>query len=298
MSNVVLHTDNLTKHYKDVKAVNNLSISVERGTILGILGPNGSGKTTTLGMILSVINNTSGTYSWFGNGQVSENRKRIGAVLEYPNFYPYLSATQNLVIVAKIKGIEAPEEQIEANLRMVNLYERRVSKFKTFSLGMKQRLAIASALMGDPEVLVFDEPTNGLDPQGMAEVRELIVKIASSGKTIIISSHVLDEIEKICSHVAILKEGNLLRYGPIENITRQQKQVAIMGEDMEGIRRVIESNPDIEISSMTEQELILNIAESMSNAALNKLFFDNGIVLSGIRSSKKSLEQQFIEIVK
>ena len=163
MSNTILEIKGLSKKYRKVKALDQLNLTVEKGMIFGILGPNGSGKTTTLGILLGVINASGGNFSWFGNGEKDDNRERIGALLETPNFYPYLSAEKNLRIVARIKKLSNVEERIEKVLKSVNLFERKTSKFKTFSLGMKQRLAIASALLNDPEVLVLDEPTNGLD---------------------------------------------------------------------------------------------------------------------------------------
>ena len=207
----VLTISGLQKNYGKIHAVNDLSLSVERGSVYGILGPNGSGKTTTLAIILGVVNSNGGSYSWFGNENSKNDRKRIGAILEQPLFYPYLTAEKNLQIVASIKGVEYSD--IERVLKIVELFERKDSKFRTFSYGMKQRLAIASALLGNPEVLIFDEPTNGLDPKGIAEIRELIIKIAKQGITILLASHLLDEVQKTCSHVAVLKSGKKLYEG-------------------------------------------------------------------------------------
>jgi len=208
----VLSVKNLTKKFKRV-VVNNISFDVERGNVYGLLGPNGSGKSTTFGMLLSTINPTSGDWFWFGKkGTDPETLKRIGAIIEQPNFYPYLSAETNLKIVAEIKG--TPSARIDEVLNMVKLLERKKDKFKTFSLGMKQRLAIASALLNNPEVLILDEPTNGLDPEGIIQIREIIGSIAQQGITIIIASHLLDEIEKAHPDVfnillQILDEGHV-----------------------------------------------------------------------------------------
>ncbi|MFB0924859.1 MAG: ATP-binding cassette domain-containing protein, partial [Vicingaceae bacterium] len=210
----ILNINGISKSYGKVKALNNLSLKINQGEIYGILGPNGSGKTTTLGIILDVLNADSGSFSWNEQENSKYDRKKIGSLLETPNFYPYLSARQNLSIVCKIK--EVSESEVDRVLSLVDLISRANSKFKTFSLGMKQRLAIASALLGDPEVLVLDEPTNGLDPQGIAEIRTIILDLAAAGKTIIMASHILDEVEKTCSHVAVLKLGNLLTFGPIQ----------------------------------------------------------------------------------
>src|SRR5688572_16709681 len=213
----VLRIDNLTKNYRKVKALDNVSFEVPPKTVFGILGPNGSGKTTLLGIVMDVIKASGGTYAWAGGDREAHDvRKTIGTLLETPNFYHYLSGEKNLRIAAKIKG--RGEEDIEKVLKMVNLYERRTSKFNTYSLGMKQRLAIASSMLGDPDILVFDEPTNGLDPAGIAEIRELMRELSAQGKTIIMASHILDEVEKVCSHVAIIQKGVLKTVGTVHDV--------------------------------------------------------------------------------
>ena len=203
----VLQIDNISKSYGVVRALNNVSFSVPKGTVFGILGPNGSGKTTLLGIVMDVLKASGGSYSWDGKPSTEEIRKQLGTLLETPNFYHYMSAEDNLKIAARIKG--RGEDDIEKVLHLVNLYQRKSSKFSTYSLGMKQRLAIASTLLGDPDILVFDEPTNGLDPAGIAEIRELIKDLNRKGKTIIMASHILDEVEKVCTHVAIIQKGVL-----------------------------------------------------------------------------------------
>lgn len=208
----ILTLKNLDKKFGRVHAVNNLSFDIKKGNVYGILGPNGSGKSTTLGIILNVVNKTSGEFSWF-NGDLSTHQalKKVGAIIERPNFYPYMTAVQNLSLICKIKGVSS--EKIEEKLKIVNLYQRRNSKFSTFSLGMKQRMAIASALLNDPEILILDEPTNGLDPQGIHEIRQIIQQVAKNGTTILLASHLLDEVEKVCSHVVVIREGiKLYRY--------------------------------------------------------------------------------------
>lgn len=288
----------MSKQYKDVKALDNLDLQVEQGTVFGLLGPNGSGKTTTLGILLGVIKQKSGNYSWFGNNDATENRKKIGALLETPNFYPYLSAVRNLEIVAKIKNIDNPTSQIESVLKEVNLLERKNSKFRTFSLGMKQRLAIASTLLGDPEILVLDEPTNGLDPQGIAEIRELILKIAKNDKTIIIASHILDEIEKVCSHVAILKFGKLIKQGTIDEIIGDENYIIVASKDMIKMTQIIDSNENIDVFKASERELIIKVDKDMTAEDVNQFFFDKGLVLSQLKVYTQSLETQFLEIIK
>ena len=206
--NKVLEIHQLTKRFGSFTAVNNISFSVEKGNVYGLLGPNGSGKSTTLGMILNAINPTAGSWKWFDQNPDNNSLKRIGAIIESPKFYPYLSAQKNLEIVADIK--EASHSKIDEKLELVGLISRKKDKFQHFSLGMKQRLAIAAALLNDPEVLILDEPTNGLDPQGIIQIRELIIKIAEQGTTIILASHLLDEVEKVCSHVVVLNQGKML----------------------------------------------------------------------------------------
>ena len=298
MSTTILEINKLSKKYKDVLALDSLSLKVEKGTVFGLLGPNGSGKTTTLGILLGVLRQSTGSYSWFENGDATENRLRIGALLETPNFYPYLSAVRNLEIVAKIKKLNNPSERIDSVLKIVNLYQRKESNFKTYSLGMKQRLAIAAAILNDPEVLVLDEPTNGLDPQGIAEIRELIITISKEGKTIIIASHILDEIEKVCTHAAILKFGNLIRQGTIEEIIGGDNFVIIAANDMALAKTAIDENPQIEISKTTETEITIKVSKEMTTEMINQYFFDKGIVLSKLKSHSESLEKQFLEIIK
>lgn len=214
----ILSLKNLDKKFGQVHAVNNLSFDIQKGNVYGILGPNGSGKSTTLGIILNVVNRTSGEFSWFdGKLSTHEALKKVGAIIERPNFYPYMTAAQNLRLICKIKGISA--NKIDEKLKVVNLFERRDSKFRTFSLGMKQRLAIASALLNDPEILILDEPTNGLDPQGIHEIRQIITEIASSGTTILLASHLLDEVEKVCSHVVVIRNGIKLYSGSVDEMT-------------------------------------------------------------------------------
>lgn len=297
MSEVILEIRNLHKKYRDVVAVESLSLTVERGQVFGLLGPNGSGKTTTLAIVLGALNATSGTFSWFGNGTGAENRRNIGALLETPNFYPYLNAEDNLEVVARIKGMTNYGPAIQRVLERVNLWERRKSKFRTFSLGMKQRLAIASALLNDPEVLVLDEPTNGLDPLGIAEMRNLIQEIAKEGKTIIIASHILDEVEKICTHVAIMRFGKLLQVGEIADIMSQERRYLIKADDLQKLLKGLEGLPEIHAVKEHEQELMISVSDQFRAAELNKQLAEKAIYLSGIREYRKNLETTFLEIV-
>ncbi|MFC5269662.1 ABC transporter ATP-binding protein [Adhaeribacter terreus] len=291
----VLEIQGLSKNYGSVAALQNVSFSVPQGSIYGLLGPNGSGKTTTLGIVLDVLNASSGSFQWFGQPYSSASKRRIGAILETPNFYPYLSAYKNLQIVADIK--KADHREIEKVLDITGLLQRRNSPFKSFSLGMKQRLALAAALLGNPEVLVLDEPTNGLDPQGIADVRELIRKIASEGKTIIIASHLLDEVEKVCSHVAVLQKGVLKAAGPVSEILAQQDQVLVSVAQTEIALSLLKTLPFVENIIPEREWLKLTLKQGFSSADVNRSLFENNLVASQLVVRKKSLESQFLEIV-
>ncbi|RDV13749.1 ATP-binding cassette domain-containing protein [Pontibacter diazotrophicus] len=293
---VILDIDNLSKRFGSIQAVNNLSIKVEQGSIYGILGPNGSGKTTTLGMVLDVIRPTSGSFTWFGQAITRSTKQRVGALLETPNFYPYLTARKNMEIVAAIKGVD--NANINSVLQLVGLEEREHTTFKGFSLGMKQRLAIASALLNNPEVLVLDEPTNGLDPEGIAEIRELILKIASEGKTIILASHLLDEVEKVCTHVAVLQGGVLRAEGPVSTILSAKDQIIISAPDTARVLEVLRQLPFVEKFQPNRELVHLTLQDNFSSADVNKAMFNAGIVLAQLTVRRKSLEAQFLEIIK
>ena len=292
----ILSLKNLDKKYGAVHAVNNLSFDIQKGNVYGILGPNGSGKSTTLGIILNVVNRTSGDFSWF-NGRLSthEALKKVGAIIERPNFYPYMTATQNLALICKIKGISA--EKINEKLTTVNLFERRDSKFSTFSLGMKQRLAIASALLNDPEILILDEPTNGLDPQGIHEIREIIKNIASNGTTILLASHLLDEVEKVCSHVVIIREGVKLYSGRVDEMTASYGLLELKIDKKENeLIKLLEEHEAIEKITKEHETLFATLKREISSTEINTYLFEKGLVLSHLVKRKPSLEQQFLDL--
>jgi ABC-type multidrug transport system ATPase subunit len=292
----VLQTQTLSKHYGRIKAIQELGLRVEKGQIFGILGPNGSGKTTTLGIVLGIIRASSGSYSWFGREEGQEDRRNIGALLETPNFYPFLSAMDNLRIVAHIK--KASDAKLEELLELVHLAHRKNDPFRTYSLGMKQRLAIASALVGDPDVLIFDEPTNGLDPQGIAEVRNTLQTIAQRGHTIIMASHILDEVEKICSHVGILKSGRLLATGPVGAILSNDQILEIGAQDPAALRELAASLPKVNQVTTKGSLLELTVDPDFEAAEINRAAFEKGIVLTHLLIKQRSLEEEFLEITK
>lgn len=291
----ILTVTNLTKKFGHLTAVKDLSFSIEKGSVYGLLGPNGSGKSTTLGIVLNVVNKTSGSFSWFdGKASTHEALKKVGAIIERPNFYPYMSAVQNLKLVCRIK--EVPEDRIEEKLKLVGLWERRDSNFRTFSLGMKQRLAIASALLNDPEILILDEPTNGLDPQGIHQIRELIKQIASRGTTILLASHLLDEVEKVCSHVVILRKGENLYAGTVDGMLASHGYFELRAADADALRRFLEAHGGFSGVEAENGMLTAYLAQPMEAEALNRLCFENNIVLSHLVKRKESLEQQFLTI--
>jgi ABC-2 type transport system ATP-binding protein len=292
----ILSLKNLDKKYGHIHAVNNLSFDIQRGNVYGILGPNGSGKSTTLGIILNVVNRTSGEFSWF-NGELSthEALKKVGAIIERPNFYPYMTANQNLELICKIKGIST--EKIDEKLTTVNLFERKNSKFSTFSLGMKQRLAIASALLNDPEILILDEPTNGLDPQGIHEIRQIIQTIAANGTTILLASHLLDEVEKVCSHVVVIRKGQKLYSGRVDEMTASNGLFELkVASDEDKLLTILEEHPAIGKVNKDHETIIATLNSAISATEINEFLFKKGIILSHLVKRKPSLEQQFLDL--
>ena len=293
--NSVLKISNLTKKYGLLTAVSNLSFDIEKGSIYGILGPNGSGKSTTLGIVLNVVNKTSGGFSWFG-GELTTHQalKKVGAIIERPNFYPYMTAYQNLKLVCKIKGISY--DNIEKTLETVGLIDRIDSKFSTFSLGMKQRLAIASALLNDPEILILDEPTNGLDPQGIHQIREIIKEIAQNGTTILLASHLLDEVEKVCTHVVVLRKGVNLYSGRVDELISSNGFFELKTPQKELLISLLESHSNFSHTKVENDLITAFLEHPMEAEAFNRLVFENEIVLSHLVKRKESLEEQFLQL--
>jgi ABC-2 type transport system ATP-binding protein len=291
----VLAINDLSKRYGRIKAVDHLSVEVKEGQVFGILGPNGSGKTTTLSMVLDLVKADSGTYEWFEKPPSKESRKMIGSVIESPNFYPYLSAVNNLKIIGDIKG--TGYDDIERVLKISGLYERRFSPFRTFSFGMKQRLALASALLGNPELLILDEPTNGLDPQGIAHIREIILQVASQGTTIIIASHLLDEVQKVCSHVAVLKKGNMLFAGKVSEVLSVSDCMELGSHDTELLLKAIEGHPKYKSHEKIDGKLLVYFTGEPEPAEINEYLHLKGIILSHLSDRKRTLEQHFLELL-
>ncbi len=289
----VLRIENLSKNYGSVKALNNLSLTVNSGEIMGILGPNGSGKTTTLGIILGILKSDSGQFTWFEN-KYDNHRLHIGSILETPNFFPYLNADENLDIIRQIKGID--DKNFDEVLELVKLKGRRKSQFRTFSLGMKQRLAIAATLIGDPDVVIFDEPTNGLDPEGIAEVRRTLQNIASRGKTVIMASHILDEVEKICSHVTIIKRGQLMASGNVGSILSTDLTLELASDDMVLLSQFLTAHPGISNIKKVGAVIECNAKEDINVADINKAAFAQNISLTHLVARKTRLEEEFLKI--
>lgn len=291
----VLKIDALVKQFGKIKAVDQLSLEIEEGCVFGLLGPNGSGKTTTLGVILDVIKKTSGDYSWFGKPSSSETRKKIGAILEVPAFYPYLSARRNLKIISKIK--EGGHNRIDKVLEQVGLYERADDPFRTYSLGMKQRLAIGAALLSDPPVMILDEPTNGLDPQGIAEIRRLILDIAANGKTILLASHILDEVQKVCTHFAVLKKGSKIYSGSVNEALNEKKSIEIAANNMSELTSAIQEFKHLVNLEEEKEMLSVQLNGAATTFDLNTFLVKKGIILTHLAERKGSLEQKFLKIL-
>jgi len=293
----VLRLRSLTKHYGSIVAVRDLDLEIARGQVLGLLGPNGSGKTTTIGMVLDLVRPTAGSIELFGM-DLRQRRwdclRRIGAVIEWPAFYPYLSGRDNLLLMARAVG-DITDRAVDETLDRVGLGARADSSYKTYSLGMKQRLGIAFTLLREPEFIILDEPTNGLDPAGTKEVRELIPTLAGEGRTILLASHLLHEVEQVCSHVAILKQGQLLAQGAVATMLRGDGALLLRADDLPATRRVLEAAEWV--TSVDERDgYLVVVAPPESGARVNALLAGRGIYLSELRPQEDSLERFFLEV--
>lgn len=293
----IIETTRLTKRYgRRTLAVDQISFRVERGQIFGFLGPNGSGKTTTIGMLLDIINPTSGEirlFDQYDRDALHIARRRIGATLETPNFYPYLSGYDNLRVVARIK--EIPDSRIGQALGAVGLAARQKDQFRRYSLGMKQRLAIAGAMMGDPDLLILDEPANGLDPEGMREIRDIIMSLASDGRTIFVSSHLLNEVERTCTHVAIIKQGRIVHQGSIAELTARHALALVRAHDPDALLAAARAYPAA-VQVHSEGDDVLVELRDGDLAGLNQFLAARGVHLSYLAPRNVSLEDVFMEL--
>lgn len=293
---MILETSNLSKSYGPIKAADSISLSVEKGTAFGLLGPNGSGKTTTLGIVMSVLRPDSGSFKWFDREPEPALYKRIGSLIEVPNFFNYLSLRRNLEVIARIRETDMGE--IDRVLDHTGLLKRASSRFDTLSLGMKQRLALASALLGNPEVLVLDEPANGLDPEGIAEVRKIIIEQKALGKTIIMASHILDEVEKVCSHVTILKKGSTLASGKVDELLVSDQLIVVDSGDNEALMKGLLEKGLVKNAEIKDGMLELVAASGVSTSIINRFAAEKEININQLYIRKSTLEEQFLELVK
>ena len=300
MDDLVIQTEELTKRYGRVLAVDGLSLSVPRGRIFGLLGPNGSGKTTLMSMLLGLVRPTAGDFTLFGqppeNGGLDRQLHRIGALIETPTFYPYLSGRNNLAYFQGISG-RGDRHELDSLLDQVGLGGRGGDKFQTYSLGMKQRLGLAYTLLGDPELLVLDEPTNGMDPAGMAEVRELIRGLAGENRTVILSSHLLNEVEQVCDSVAILSHGRLIAQGDVSELLQERGQplVRLRTTDDRKASEILNALAWVDSVSADNGYLVAGVPPDRSweiTAALSR----NEVYVAEMTSTQMSLEQYFLDV--
>lgn len=296
MPESILQIESLSKRYGKIIALDNLNLTIKQGNVYGLLGPNGSGKTTSLLLILGIIKQDYGTYKWLNDISIDDVKKEIGTLIENPIFYPYLNLKDNLKIICKIKNI--PYEDIDRVIQIAGLQKRINSRYDTLSLGMKQRLALASVLLGDPKVLILDEPTNGLDPEGIAEVRTIIRNEANKGKTIILASHILDEVEKVCSHVAVLKKGKLIGNGEVRQLLNKQDVYIVSTDKLSELNFLLKKVDITSNEEIIDFDISFNINYPHTIADVNKFAHENGIILTKIEKRKHSLETHFLELVK
>lgn len=299
----IIATEGLTKRYpggirsESTLAVDDISFSVDAGQVFGFLGPNGSGKTTTIGMLLGIISPTAGSFQLFGGSgsrEVLAARQRIGATLEYPNFYPYLSCRDNLRVVARVKG--RGRADVDRALDVVGLSQRQKTRFKACSLGMKQRLAIGATLLGDPDLIILDEPANGLDPAGQREIRDVIRRLADEGKTIFLSSHILHDVERVCTHVAIIQQGRLVRQASVADVTSERPLIALRSDgDPDAMAARALAFPGARGVERRDDTVLVDVDESAA-AALNRFLVEGGIPVSHLSVERQTLESIFMEL--
>ncbi|GAC1365828.1 MAG: ABC transporter ATP-binding protein [Ktedonobacteraceae bacterium] len=312
---IVISTNRLTKAFGNLVAVNDLNLQVMRGDVFGFLGPNGSGKTTTIRMLLGLIRPSAGRAVLFGMDnayQLPEILRRVGAIVETPTFYPYLSGIDNLRVIAANSGMvsgKANNARYEEVLQIVELSAAKKMLYRKYSLGMKQRLGIAAALLADPELVMLDEPTNGLDPAGVIEIRRLIQHLAALGKTVFLSSHILSEVQQVCNRVAILRKGNLIKQGDVEELLREQEQIEIrmnQPAETEHALRLLQQLQGQGASWITRvgteqnkrgQSVLMVDAPTSHSAELNMVLARNNLFAAEIHPREGSLEEIYLQVV-
>lgn len=297
---MVLKIENLSKRYGSTMVVDHIRLDVGQGQVFGLLGPNGSGKTTTLAMILGVIRPDSGSIHCFDSPQSAKSRKRTGALLEKPNFTPWLTGYDNLYLVSDIRGIPRSKRPsvIQEALHLAGLESAGSQKFSAYSLGMKQRLAIASAILGSPELLILDEPTNGIDATGISQIRDLIRSVALRGTTVILASHILDEVERVCSHLAIMKEGRILDSGSIDDVLKGNGQVEVAAEEALSLENALKACPFVESIKGHHEKTTVTLSPDKGAADLNYFLVGQGVRVCSLNLKHKSLESHFLELLR
>jgi ABC-2 type transport system ATP-binding protein len=289
--------DRLKKKFGDFTAVDEISYEVPQGSIFGFLGPNGAGKTTSLGVMLGLIPATSGTATIFGydiHRNLPEVLKRTGAMVERPALYPYMSGRDNLRLWAYLAGI-SDNERVEQALASVDLLARADAKFGSYSTGMKQRLGIATALLRDPDLVILDEPTNGLDPAGQREIRSLIRSLAAQGRTVMLSSHLLYEVQEICTDVAIINRGKLIASGPMSDVLQAKSSIEIRVDRPDDAEQLLQQIPEISDIQSVDGLLVLHVEQSLSGR-INRELVEAGIEVTELRPRQRKLEDEFISL--
>jgi ABC-type multidrug transport system ATPase subunit len=290
----LIETDDVTKRYSErIVAVDRLRMRVGRGEVYGFLGPNGAGKTTTLRMLLGLVRPTSGSATVLGHAPGSpDGLSRIGALIETPSFYPFLSGRDNLRVLARYASV--PEARIETVLDEVELSARASDRFATYSLGMKQRLGVAAALLKDPELLILDEPTNGMDAAGMAEMRAFIRGLGRGGRTVLLSSHLMNEVEQVCDRIGVIRSGRLVGEGTVAEL-RGRETLRVRAEPVEAAERLVAGLPGVENVARVDGHLRI-AADPAAAAAVNRALVEAGIAVSELGREQASLEQVFLEL--
>ena len=296
--NLLLKTTNLTKRYSGgIVAVDSLDLTVRRGEVYGFLGPNGAGKTTTLRMLLGLIRPSSGSATVLSERPGSSSSlSRVGSLVETPTFYPYLTGRDNLIGMARLSGVSNPKSHVDAALEQVELRNRAGDKFKKYSLGMKQRLGVAAALLKDPELLILDEPTNGLDPKGMAEIRDLIRSLGRGERTVLLSSHLMGEIEQICDRVGVIQNGKLVAEGPIAEL-RGEGGLLVRAEPTDKAVQVASNISGVEEVSISDETIRITVDPEKA-PEIARTLIEAGIDIKEIRPAQRSLEEAFFELTK